>query len=369
MRLVSNEAAGADSRGCRIGGRIDMDNSYILITGANGEIGHGLLKRLCEEGASGLVALDLKPLDPALQGLCADFVQGDVRDAEALDQLAARFPFGTIYHLASVLSTRAERQPEAAHHVNVDGTLNLLGLAMRLAQRRGAPVKFIYPSSIAVYGLPDLESKARLGAISEDQFCLPTTMYGCNKLYCEHLGRYYSRFYRRLERASDEPGVDFRALRFPGLISADTVPTGGTSDYGPEMLHHAAQGTPYACFVRSDSALPFMAMPDAIASMLQLEAAPAESLTRMVYNVGSFSLTAGEILALVRSFFPEAQVSFEPHPGRQAIVDSWPADVDDRAARQDWGWAHRLDRQAAFADYLVPAVTARYQTATVGLDG
>ena len=369
MRLVSNEAAGADSRGCRIGGRIDMDNSYILITGANGEIGHGLLKRLCEEGASGLVALDLKPLDPALQGLCADFVQGDVRDTEGLDQLATRFPFSTIYHLASVLSTRAERQPEAAHHVNVDGTLNLLGLAMRLAQRCGAPVKFIYPSSIAVYGLPDLESKARLGAISEEQFCLPTTMYGCNKLYCEHLGRYYSRFYRRLERASDEPGVDFRALRFPGLISADTVPTGGTSDYGPEMLHHAAQGTPYACFVRSDSALPFMAMPDAIASMLQLEAAPAESLTRMAYNVGSFSLTAGEILALVRSFFPEAQVSFEPHPGRQAIVDSWPADVDDRAARQDWGWAHRLDRQAAFADYLVPAVTARYQTATVGLDG
>jgi len=369
MRLGLREMAGPDGSGYRIDGRTDMDNGYILITGANGEIGHGLLKRLCEEGASGLIALDLKPLDPGLQGLCAEFVQGDVRDAEALDQLAARFPFSTIYHLASVLSTRAERQPEAAHHVNVDGTLNLLGLAMRLAQRRGAPVKFIYPSSIAVYGLPDLESKARLGAISEDQFCLPTTMYGCNKLYCEHLGRYYSRFYRRLERASDEPGVDFRALRFPGLISADTVPTGGTSDYGPEMLHHAAQGTPYACFVRSDSALPFMAMPDAIASMLQLEAAPAESLTRMVYNVGSFSLTAGEILALVRSFFPEAQVSFEPHPGRQAIVDSWPADVDDRAARQDWGWAHRLDRQAAFADYLVPAVTARYQTATVGLDG
>jgi len=346
-----------------------MDNGYILITGANGEIGHGLLKRLCEEGASGLVALDLKPLDPALQGLCADFVQGDVRDTEALDQLAARFPFSTIYHLASVLSTRAERQPEAAHHVNVDGTLNLLGLAMRLAQRRGAPVKFIYPSSIAVYGLPDLESKARLGAISEDQFCLPTTMYGCNKLYCEHLGRYYSRYYRRLERESYEPGVDFRALRFPGLISADTVPTGGTSDYGPEMLHHAAQRIPYACFVRPDTALPFMAMPDAIASLLQLEAAPTESLTRMVYNVGSFSLTAAEILALVRDFFPEAQVSFEPHPGRQAIVDSWPADVDDRAARQDWGWTHQLDPQAAFADYLVPAVTARYQTATVGQDG
>jgi nucleoside-diphosphate-sugar epimerase len=339
-----------------------MHNGYILITGANGEIGHGLLKRLCEEGASGLVALDLKPLDPALQGLCADFVQGDVRDTEGLDQLAARFPFSTIYHLASVLSTRAERQPEAAHHVNVDGTLNLLGLAMRLAERRGAPVKFIYPSSIAVYGLPDLESKARLGAVTEEQCCLPTTMYGCNKLYCEHLGRYYSRYYRRLERGPDEPGVDFRALRFPGLISADTVPTGGTSDYGPEMLHHAAQGIPYVCFVRPDSALPFMAMPDAIASLLQLEAAPQQVLSRLVYNVGSFSLTAAEIQALVEEFFPEAQVSFEPHPGRQAIVDSWPADVDDRAARADWGWSPQYDQVAAFRDYLVPAITARYRT-------
>src|SRR4030065_981884 len=108
MRLVSSEAAGADSRGCRIGGRIDMDNGYILITGANGEIGHGLLKRLCEEGASGLVALDLKPLDPALQGLCADFVQGDVRDTEGLDQLGTPFPFITIYHPPSGLLNPAD---------------------------------------------------------------------------------------------------------------------------------------------------------------------------------------------------------------------------------------------------------------------
>jgi nucleoside-diphosphate-sugar epimerase len=343
-----------------------MDNGTILITGANGEIGHGLLSRLCAQGAKGIVALDLKPLDPALQGWCAEFVQGDVCDAGMLKQLGERFAFGTIYHLASVLSTRAERLPEAAHQVNVNGTLNLLELATRLARRQGAPVRFIYPSSIAVYGLPDLETKARLGAISEDQCCLPTTMYGCNKLYCEHLGRYYSRHYRQLERGADDPGVDFRALRFPGLISADTVPTGGTSDYGPEMLHHAARGSEYACFVRPDTALPFMAMPDAIAALLQLESAPAEALTRMVYNVGSFSLTAAEILTLVKQFFPQAQVRFEPHPGRQAIVDSWPADVDDGAARRDWGWAPRLDQQAAFADYLVPAVTARYQA--VGQD-
>jgi nucleoside-diphosphate-sugar epimerase len=343
-----------------------MDEGYILVTGANGEIGHGLLSRLCAQGVQRIVALDLKPLDPALQEWCAEFVQGDVCDAGVLEQLGDRFAVGTIYHLASILSTKAERQPRTAHRVNVDGTINLLELAMRLARRQGAPVKFIYPSSIAVYGLPDLETKARTGAIVEDQLCLPATMYGCNKLYCEHLGRYYSRYYRRLEREAYEPGVDFRALRFPGLISADTVPSGGTSDYGPEMLHHAARGLPYACFVRPDTALPFMAMPDAVSGLLDLAAAPAASLSRLVYNVGSFSLTAAQIRELVLQFFPQAEIRFEPHPGRQAIVDSWPADVDDTAARRDWGWTPHLDAQAAFAEYLVPAVTARYQA--VGQD-
>lgn len=341
-----------------------MQDQYTLITGANGEIGHGLLHRLCEEGVERIVALDLKPLDPTLQSLCGEFVQGDVRDAELLDRLAERYPFGTIHHLASVLSTRAERQPEAAHQVNVEGTLNLLGMAMRQAQQLEAPVRFIYPSSIAVYGLPDLETKQRLGAIAEDQCCVPITMYGCNKLYCEHLGRYFSHYYRQLERESEAPGVDFRALRFPGLISADTVPTGGTSDYGPEMLHHAAQGLPYACFVRPDTQLPFMAMPDAVRALLQLEAAPASRLRRRVYNVSSFSLTARDIHRQVLLSFPEAQVQFAPHPGRQAIVDSWPADVDDRAAREDWGWSPQYDQAAAFQDYLVPAVTARYRAQT-----
>ncbi len=122
-------------------------------------------------------------------------------------------------------------------------------------------------------------------------------MYGCNKLYCEHLGRYYSRHYRQL--AADHGGnttVDFRCAALPGLISAVTIPTGGTSDYGPEMLHHAAQGLPYECFVRPDTRLPFMAMPDAIKSLLLLEAAPVSALTQLVYNVTSFSPSAAENL-------------------------------------------------------------------------
>jgi nucleoside-diphosphate-sugar epimerase len=185
-------------------------------------------------------------------------------------------------------------------------------------------------------------------------------MYGCNKLYCEHLGRYYTYHYRQLAADQNKHTIDFRCIRFPGLVSAITIPTGGTSDYGPEMLHHAAQGLPYACFVRPDTRLPFMVMPDAIKSLLMLEAAPQESLTQLVYNVTSFSPTAQEFYEIVMNAFPKAKITFSPHASRQAIVDSWPAEVDDSSARKDWGWSPDYDQKRAFEEYLIPAIKSRY---------
>ena len=186
----------------------------------------------------------------------------------------------------------------------------MLRLAVEQSQWQGKQVKFIYPSSIAAYGLPSLEIKKSVGKLKENEWCFPTTMYGCNKLYCEHLGRYYEAYYRQLAADRDRTTIDFRCIRFPGLISADTIPTGGTSDYGPEMLHHAALGEPYKCFVRSDTKLPFMVMPDAIKALLWLEAAPRENLTQFVYNITSFSPTAQEIYDLVIKAFPEANIEF-----------------------------------------------------------
>jgi nucleoside-diphosphate-sugar epimerase len=185
-------------------------------------------------------------------------------------------------------------------------------------------------------------------------------MYGINKLYCERLGRYYETYYRQLDAAPSVGGVDFRCLRFPGLISALTVPTGGTSDYGPEMLHHAAQGKPYACFVRPDSQLPFMVMPDAITALLQLESARRENLGQLIYNVTSFSPTAAEILEMIQRAFPAAQITFAPDARRQGIVDSWPADVDDSAARREWSWKPAYDMRRSFEEYLIPSVRQRY---------
>ena len=334
----------------------------ILVTGAGGEMGHALIHRLADLGASDVLALDLRTLDPELAQRCAAARVGDILDRHLLDRLQSEFEISAVVHLAALLSTRAEFVPETAHEVNVQGTLNLLRLAVEEARSLGRPVTFLFPSSIAVYGLPGLAAKRAAGKVAEDQWLTPVTMYGCNKLYCEHLGRYFARHYRQLAALGEPSGVDFRAIRLPGLISPFTVPSGGTSDYAPEMLHAAAQGRPYTCFVREDTRIPFMAMPDAVAALLALMEAPAASLTTLVYNVSAFSPSAADLADLVRAAFPAEEIKFVPDPRRQAIVDSWPEDVDDTRARGDWGFRPAYDLGRAFNEYLLPKVRRRYAT-------
>ena len=338
-----------------------MHEEVILITGANGEIGHGLIHHLAGQKKA-IVALDLNPLDDVLQPLVRHWQIGDILNFALLEKLFEEYHFSVVFHLASILSTKAEQNPELAHKVNVEGTLNLLRLAEVQSRRDCLPVKFIYPSSIAVYCLPNLETKQAAGKVREDQFTTPATMYGINKLYCEHLGRYYSKHYKQLaNNANPDELLDFRALRFPGLISSETVPTGGTSDYGPEMLHAAAKGVSYDCFVRPDTRLPFMVMPDAVKSLITLKEAPRQALTQTVYNVTSFNPSAQELYELTVAAFPKADIRFVPDCHRQCIVDSWPADIDDSAAQRDWGWQPDYNFDRAFSEYLVPVIRARYQ--------
>jgi threonine 3-dehydrogenase len=185
-------------------------------------------------------------------------------------------------------------------------------------------------------------------------------MYGCNKLYCEQLGHYYARHYKQLSAEPQSGRVDFRAVRFPGLISADTVPSGGTSDYAPEMIHAAAAGTPYECFVRPDTRIPFMAMPDAVDAVLSMARAPREQITQSAYNLGAFAPTADDVRAEVLRAFPGADISFKVDTKRQGIVDSWPEDVDDSAARRDWGYAPKYGFAEAFREYLIPRIKKTY---------
>lgn len=335
-----------------------MRKRVILITGAVGEIGQALVEKLGDNSSNPIITLDLKPL-PDFLARKTTHVVGDILDHGLLLRLVSEYEIDVIYHLAALLSTRAEFTPEMAHRVNVEGTMRLLQLAAEQSERLDHPVRFIFPSSVAAFGLPDLRTKQRDSKVREWEWNSPTTMYGCNKLYCEMMGTYYSTYYQQL--AAKRPTmVDFRAVRFPGLISAYTVPSGGTSDFAPEMLHAAARGESYHCFVRPDTRIPFMAMPDAVKALLDLSHSPVERLRRRVYNVTSFSPTAEEIRELVLEAFPDAQIDFVPDLKRQGIVDSWPADLDDSAARNDWGWQPVYDMERAFNDYLIPNISRRY---------
>jgi nucleoside-diphosphate-sugar epimerase len=337
-----------------------MRASSVLVTGANGEIGHGLITRLAQAGRS-IVTIDIVPLEPSLGRLVRREFTGSITDARLLERILAEFEIDLVFHLAALLSTRSEFTPVTAHEVNVEGTLCLLEFAHHEGESHGRPVVFLYPSSIAAYGLPDLETKMRAKRVREDEWNTPTTMYGCNKLYCEHLGRYYARHYKQLAADMTAGRVDFRCVRFPGLISALTMPSGGTSDYAPEMIHAAARGEPYACFVRPDTRIPFMAMPDAIDALQLLASVPRDRLTRTAYNLTAFSPAASDVCDVVETAFPNAKITFQVDQKRQRIVDSWPAEVDDSAARRDWGFAPRYDFTRAFDEYLIPTIRERYQ--------
>ena len=337
-----------------------MRKSAILITGANGEMGHGLITALHQKNNVNIVALDLNPLDDSISVFANEELIGNILDQGLIEQLNGEYEFDTIYHLAALLSTRAEFSPRAAHDVNVGGTLNLLNLAIEQGRSQGNAVKFFFPSSIAVYGFSGLDEKNAAGAIKEDSHRNPTTMYGCIKLYCEHLGNYYTNNYQRLGAEKHQRYIDFRSIRFPGIISSKTIPTGGTSDYIPEMLHAAAKGEAYNCFVREDTQIPFMTMPDAICAITTLIDAPEANISRTVYNIRSFAPTAEEFRQKVLEHYPEAKIDYEISEKRQKMVDSWPADTDDSMAKNDWNLkpVHELD--SGMKDYLVPDLQLMY---------
>ena len=322
------------------------------MTGACGEIGAALLRRLAGEPEAGpVVTVDLRPLPDGLgEAAPREHFRGDILDEALWERLERRFRPRRVFHLAAVLSTRAEEVPHLAHRVNAEGAARLLARSLRWADA-GRPTVFFFPSSIAVYGFASRAEKRAADPVAEDERLDPRTIYGAQKLYVERLGA-------AMERA--EPGLDFRAARFPGLISADTLPQGGTSDWAPELIHAAARGEPYSCFVDEDARLPFCAMPDAVEGIRRLAFADKSRLARSAYNFGGASLSAGEIIARVRRDFPALEVRFALDRDRAGIVAGWPAAVDDRAARRDFGFAPERDAETLFSEYLVPGIRRRY---------
>jgi nucleoside-diphosphate-sugar epimerase len=307
----------------------------VLVTGSGGQIGLEVVGALLRAGHD-VVATDLPAIAGGKHNGGARWLPLDVTDAEAVASLIAAEHPDAVYHLAAMLSARGELNPEAAYAVNQGGTWNLLE-----ACRTGGVRQILFTSSIAVYGpvpggLPD--------PCPEDVPLQPTTMYGVTKVANELLGSYYAARF----------GLDFRAVRFPGLISA-SLPGGGSTDYALFMYIDGVRKGAYQAFCRPDTRIPLMYIDDGVRALLDLAAAPRAALRRCVYNVAGFSPTAAEIATAAAAEIPGLVVTFRPDPLRQGILDSWPRALDDRAARTDWGWAPRYDLQA-MSRHLVPAI-------------
>lgn len=315
-----------------------MEN--ILVTGANGQIGTELVEHLLKKGTSGkIVCADLHKPEKPIDNAAVIYEILDVTDREKFEQTIERHRVDTIFHLVGILSARGERNPELAWNVNV----NSLKYALDFAHDR--KLRVFWPSSIAVFGPTSPKHHTPQETVLE-----PTSMYGVTKVTGELLCNYYFHKY----------GVDVRSMRFPGLISYKTPPGGGTTDYAVEIFYAAVAGKPYRCYLSAETVLPMMYMDDAIRAIFELMAAPAERIgIRTSYNITAVSFSVAEIAGAITRQRPQFSYSCEPDY-RQHIADSWPSEIDDSRAREDWGWRHRFDLNAIVETMLAhvrPATT------------
>ena len=300
-----------------------MVKEKILVIGASGQIGVELTLALRKiYGNANVIASDLREQNALLEGT-GPYVSLDVMNKEMLHVQVIRQNITQIYLLAAILSATGEKNPNLAWNLNMQGLLNVLDIA-----REEKLHKVYWPSSIAVFGPTSPRVNCPQQTVIE-----PITVYGISKYAGEFWCNYY---YQRF-------GVDVRSLRYPGLISYKSEPGGGTTDYAVEIFHEALEEKNYESFLKPDTYLPMMYMPDAIRATLELMEAPAEKIrVRTSYNLSSMSFSPEEIAAEIKKHIPEFEISYKPDY-RQSIADSWPQSIDDSVARADWGWAHEYD--------------------------
>jgi nucleoside-diphosphate-sugar epimerase len=309
-----------------------MLKEKILVIGASGQIGVELTLALRKiYGNANVVASDLREQNPLLHGT-GPYVSLDVMNKEMLHVQVIRQNITQIYLLAAILSATGEKNPHLAWSLNMQGLLNVLDIA-----REEKLHKVYWPSSIAVFGPTSPKKNCPQQTVIE-----PTTVYGISKYAGEFWCNYFNMKYN----------VDVRSLRYPGLISYKSDPGGGTTDYAVEIFHEALEEKKYECFLREDTYLPMMYMPDAIRATLELMEAPASKIKiRTSYNVSAISFSPKEITAEIQKHIPEFTISYKPDY-RQIIADSWPQSIDDTVARNDWGWKHDYDLTKMTKDML-----------------
>ena len=306
-----------------------MKQENILIIGAGGQIGAVLTEALREVyGHDHVVASDLKPLEE--QSGPTEIL--NALDGEALEAIVKKWRINQIYHLAAILSATGEKDPLRAWNINMNSLFNVLEIA-----RQRSLNKVYFPSSIAVFG-----REAAHQETPQYEVLIPETVYGISKVAGENWMNYYYRRY----------GVDVRSVRYPGIIGYQSMPGGGTTDYAVDIYHYAIQQKPFECFLRADTRLPMLYMPDAIRGTLELMEAPANRLSvRTSYNLAGMSFTPAEVAESIKKRMPHFKISYKPD-FRQAIADSWPASIDDSAARHDWNWRPEYDLDAMTKDML-----------------
>lgn len=309
-----------------------MAREKILVIGASGQIGVELTLALRKiYGNSNVVASDLREENDLLRG-SGPYVSLDVMNKEMLHVQVIRQNITQIYLLAAILSATGEKNPNLAWHLNMQGLLNVLDIA-----REEKLHKVYWPSSIAVFGPSSPRQNCPQQTIIE-----PITVYGISKYAGEFWCNYFFHRY----------GVDVRSIRYPGLISYKSAPGGGTTDYAVEIYHEALEEKKYTSFLKEDTYLPMMYMPDAIRGTIELMEAPAEKISvRTSYNLSAMSFSPKEIAASIQKHVPDFTIDYKPDY-RQQIADSWPQSIDDSQARTDWGWKHEYDLDKMTSDML-----------------
>ena len=299
----------------------------IMVTGAAGQIGSELTPALRVRYGGDNVLAVAHITEPTEDVLATGPIEyADVTDKDSIGELISRYRIDTIHHLAAILSARGEQNPDSAWEVNINGLKNILDLA-----REYELAQIIIPSSIAVFG-----PQTPQDGTPQETVLRPNTIYGVTKVAGELLCDYYH----------DKYGVDVRGMRFPGLISYKTPPGGGTTDYAVAIFYEAVKYNRYTCFVKEQTVLPMMYMPDAIRCFIDLQEADGSRLKyRNAYNVTGFSFNVTDLADAIRRHIPDFRIDYRPD-FRQKIADSWPNTIDDSAARRDWGWKPKYTLQS-----------------------